>query len=444
MENVRGVPNRLPGKSEMPFNTNQLIAALFDDPDEPGPAFTPAARRGEMPGNINAHVHLPPNFSAFDSVSQAIQLAADQSIEVLGASNYYDHRVYRQFASEAALRGIFPLFGIEVIARIDDLAERGVKINDPGNPGKMYICGKGIVEFDPLSPRAAALMSAIRRNDSERMRSMVGRLAEILRAAGLDTGLTYDAIVDQVVARYGCDRKTVFLQERHVAQAFQEAIFQRVPLGEREPMLIRLLGTAAPGDPAAVQNGIRSHLMKAGKPAFVDETFVSLDHARSLILEMGGVPCYPVLADGTSPICPFEAPVERLIAGITDLGIHCVELIPVRNSPEILAQYVRAIRASGIIVTAGTEHNTPEMLPLNPTCVNEQPISQEIEAIFQEGACVIAAHQWLMLRGEAGYVDREGSLNPDYSSAEERIAAFRDLGSAIVRRYRERHAVSEG
>ena len=47
--------------------------------------------------------------------------------------------------------------------------------------------------------------------------------------------------------------------------------------------------------------------MKAGKPAFVEETFVSFEEAHRLILELGGIPSYPTLADGASPICPFEA-----------------------------------------------------------------------------------------------------------------------------------------
>ncbi len=51
--------------------------------------------------------------------------------------------------------GYFALFGLEIIALIDDLLAAGIKINDPGNPGKMYICGKGITKFAPLSSNAS-------------------------------------------------------------------------------------------------------------------------------------------------------------------------------------------------------------------------------------------------------------------------------------------------
>ena len=86
--------------------------------------------------------------------------------------------------------------------------------------------------------------------------------------------------------------------------------------GSARQRLRRYLGVPAKADredAVKIQNEIRSHLMKAGKPAYVEETFVSFDDACRLILELGGIPCYPTLADGTSPICPFETPVEKLI-----------------------------------------------------------------------------------------------------------------------------------
>ena len=36
------------------------------------------------------------------------------------------------------------LFGLEFISVLEEQQRRGIKINDPGNPGRAYICGKGI------------------------------------------------------------------------------------------------------------------------------------------------------------------------------------------------------------------------------------------------------------------------------------------------------------
>ena len=90
----------------------------------------------------------------------------------------------------------------------------------------------------------------------------------------------------------------------------------------------------------------------------------------------------------------------------------CAEFIPVRNTPDVLARYVRAMRAAGLFVTAGTEHNTLDLLPLAPTCLGGAPIPDDIQDIFWEGACVVAAHQYLTLNGRPGFVDDRGAAEP--------------------------------
>jgi len=423
-------------------SATETVSGLFESLGAPE-ALWACAAEGLAPTTrprVNAHIHLPPNFSAFDTVTQAIGLAKAQQVGVLGASNYYDYTVYSDFAQQAAQHGIFPLFGIEIIALIDDLVRAGVKLNDPGNPGKMYLCGKGISRFDTMTPEATELLSVIRSKDSERMARMTERLAEVFAAAGLETGLDAEAVKAGIVARHGSPLATVYLQERHVAQAFQEALFTQLAPEERGAVLARIFGVpskADAGDAAAVQNEIRSHLMKAGKSAYVEETFVGFEHAYKLILALGGIPCYPTLADGTAPLCPYEDPVETLIANTKARNIHCAEFIPVRNSPEVLTRYVRAMRAAGLVITAGTEHNTRDMLPIEPTCVKGVPIPEEIQEIFWEGACVVAAHQVLTAQGQPGFVDAQGNPDPAYASDEARIAAFRSLGAAIIRRYQE-------
>jgi hypothetical protein len=230
----------------------------------------------------------------------------------------------------------------------------------------------------------------------------------------------------------------VYLQERHIAQAFQEALFERLPETERDDFLARLFGApskARPNDVAGVQNEIRSHLMKAGKPAFVPDTFVDFEHASQLILALGGIPCYPTLADGASPLCGYEADVDALITDLQARRVPAAEFIPIRNSPEVLSRYVHALRAAGLFVTAGTEHNTRDLLPLAPTCLDGAPVPDDVQDIFWEGACVVAAHQYLTLQGRTGFVDNAGRLNPEYASADERIAAFAALGAAVIGRY---------
>ncbi len=396
---------------------------------------TPLARP-----KFNSHIHLPPNFSAFDSVEQAVALADEQNVRVVGVTNYYDYRVYADFVKRARARGIFPLFGLEIISLIDPLVRAGIRVNDPKNPGRMYICGKGAIGVADPSPRAAELLGIIRRNDTKRMAEMTRKVADIFSAAGLDTGIDAEAIVDMIVRRHDAPPGSVTIQERHIAMAFQEALFRLVPPHDRPSKLVAILGTDCKADPknaVAIQGEIRTHLMKAGRPAFIAETFLSFEEARQLILELRAIPCYPTLADGASPICEYENPPEKLIADLRVRKIYAAELIPIRNQPDVLERYVKAFRAAGIIVVAGTEHNTLDLLPLEPLCIGGQPIAEELRGIFWEGACVVAAHQFLLLHGEPGFVDDRGNPNADYSTAEARIEAFRRLGAAVIQRYFE-------
>jgi hypothetical protein len=399
------------------------------------------AERGFGPKSrprVNSHIHLPPNFSAFDSVEQAVELAATEQVQVVGVSNYYDYDVYGEFVERSRSRGIFPLFGLEIISMQADLRDAGVKVNDPGNPGKTYLCGKGITRFADMTAEATRLIDTIRKNDSARMAAMVARMRAALAERGLAVEVDEAGVIEMIVRRHGSRRETVYLQERHISQAFQEALFELVPDGER----VETIGAAIGATPQAikgvedfvgVQNELRSQLMKAGKPAFVDEAFLTFAEARRLVLELGGVPSYPVLGDGTSPLCAFEADADKLIASLKERGVYATEWIPVRNSASFLAEYVTKIRAAGMVVTAGTEHNTLDLIPLGPTC-KDGDVPSEIQAIFWEGACVVAAHQFLTLHGEVGYVDANGKPTV---SGDAGIKSLAQLGAAVIGRYFE-------
>ncbi|NLX54895.1 MAG: hypothetical protein GXY58_07270 [Planctomycetaceae bacterium] len=424
---------------------DQQVAAALDALRKLGTpdGMRALARQGCAPQpqpRVNSHIHLPPNFSAFESVEQAVRLAAEQGIGALGVSNYYDYQVYGEFVRCARQQGIFPLFGTEIICLDAALRDAGIKINDPGNPGKIYFCGKGITRFDVLTAEARQLLETIRRNDAARMAQMVTQMERHFSACGLRTGLDEQAVVEMVVRRHGCDRRTVYLQERHISQAFQEALFAQLEPAARIPQLNKILGAATkardPDDFVAVQNDLRAHLMKAGKPAFVAETFVSFDDAYRLVLELGGLPCYPTVADGASPISQIEASPDKLIAEIRARNIHAVEWVPVRNSVQLLREYALAMRAAGLVVTAGTEHNTLDLIPLDPFCRDGQ-VPEELRTLFWEGACVVAGHQFLTLHGACGFVDGAGNPNPDYASADERIAAVAGIGAAVIQRYYE-------
>ena len=146
----------------------------------------------------NAHIHLPPNYSAFTSVDQAVELAASQDLRILGASNYYDFSVYPRFRELCFERGIYPLFGLEITCILDEVKQAGVLINDPGNPGKMYLCGKGITRFAQTTEVARHLLTRIRHNDRLRMQRMIALLREVFTNGGVQVDLCDEDIVDGI------------------------------------------------------------------------------------------------------------------------------------------------------------------------------------------------------------------------------------------------------
>ena len=384
---------------------------------------------------VNAHVHVPPNFSAFRDVEDLVATAVAEGVRVVGASNFHDHRIYRRFAALAEAGGLLPLFSLEFITVVDPLRSAGTRVNDPANPGRLYLCGKGVDPFREPSALATALDAGARAANRARAALMTELLAAVFTDAGLPTALDDAAIAADVAARAGVPVEWVVLQERHLAMAFQQALFAGLPPRDRSAVLERAYGAppkAPVDDAAAVQAEIRSRLMKAGCRAFVDETAMSFADGYRLVLEWGGIPCYPTLADGATPVCPFEDGPAELAGRLAELGLRAAELIPGRNDSDVAAAYVRTFRAAGLIVTAGTEHNTPDRIPLEPLTRGGVHLPDDVLAILYEGACVVAGHQAEVAAGRPGFVDEDGRPGP--GDHEAWIGRFAAIGAAAIER----------
>ena len=358
---------------------------------------------------VNTHVHVPPNFSTFSTPEDVVESARAEGARAIGISNFYDQQVYGRFAELCRAAGIVPLFGLEFITLVPDLEAAGIHVNDPANPGRMYVCGKGIDPFREKSPQAATTATEIREGNDVRAAEMVRRLDAHLRDAGLTTTLTADAIVADVAARTGVPVEWVSLQERHIARAVEEAI-TALPVEERAAVLEKAYGSPAKAsldDTVGMQGEVRSRLLKAGTPGFAPEVPLSFEAAYAYVLAMGGIPCYPTLADGVDPVCPFEEPAAQLAAALVERGIRLAELIPIRNKSAVVDTYVAAFLAAGIEVVAGTEHNTADRIPFDPACT-DGAMSPTARAAFWRGTCIVAAHQARVAAGKAGYVDAQG------------------------------------
>jgi len=194
-----------------------------------------------------------------------------------------------------------------------------------------------------------------------------------------------------------------------------------------------VIGAADLDNHAALENEIRSRLLKAGGRAFVPEdenAFLPVPDIIEIILKSGGIPCYPVLLDNAEGECTeYESDMQLLLNELMALKIFCIELIPGRNDINFLRDFIMFFRKNDFIITFGTEHNTPELIPLTVTARNNHELDEELKRISFEGSCVIAAHQYLHAQGLPGYLDDTGL------AMQNRMEEFISLGKSVIERY---------
>jgi len=182
---------------------------------------------------------------------------------------------------------------------------------------------------------------------------------------------------------------------------------------------------------ASLENTIRSKMLKSGGSAFVEEDqeiFIPVEDIRNLVLDGGGIPTYPFLADfGDANYTDFEADPDEAAEILIEKGFYSIEFIPGRNDFTLLKDYVLNLHKKGFLISFGTEHNAPGQAPLEVSAKAGHPLDKELMSINYEAACVFAAHQYLVWKEGEGWLDMEG--RPYFERKEE----FRELGDRIIR-----------
>jgi hypothetical protein len=366
---------------------------------------------------VNAHIHTPYSFSAFTDISQAFEMARKENIAVLGINDFFVTDGYEAFYNESVKSGIFPLFNIEFIGLLKKEQQEGIRVNDPGNPGRVYFCGKGLrypfTMDDSLNKKLARVV-----NESQhQVRAMIDKTNHWFAELNLNIRLDYSDIRT-------CYAKNL-VRERHIAKAIRIAVYDQAPdVDTRIALFTTIFGGKAPDSAhdnlAGIENEIRSNLLKAGGKAFVPEdeaAFLSLDEIIEIILNAGGIPCYPVLLDDKKGnYTEYEKDPEELWNNLQAKNVRCVELIPGRNDAGHIDRFVRFFHDKGFIILLGTEHNTPEMIPLTCQTRGNHALSDTLAQISWEGACVVAAHQYLVDNNLPGFTSNSevtGYLNKD-------------------------------
>ncbi|MCF6356906.1 MAG: hypothetical protein L3J54_03790 [Draconibacterium sp.] len=409
------------------MNTNKSIFANFPEMPELLEWYHNQPKN-DVP-DINGHIHTPHSFSAFSEIKQAFELAKDEGVSVLGINDFYTTDGYNEFAELAVNNKVFPLFNIEFMGLQNDLQKAGIRVNDPSNPGRTYFSGKGLRQPAKMSEASQQIISNLQKESNHQTFEMVKKLNAFFVEIGVD--IQFDA--EEVQTRLA---KNLF-RERHIAQAIRIAVFEKdaTDLGRGKLLNTIFSGKeikSAIDDVAGLENEIRGNLLKTGGAAFVPEdpkAFLSLEEIIELIIDAGGIPCYPVLLDfGDGNFTDYEADKEKLLQTLKSKNIFSIELIPGRNKFEILKDFVTYFNNNGFVITFGTEHNTPKLDPMKISCGGGVDLDDELKQINYEGVAVIAAHQYLIAKGEEGYL-KNGIAKTDDKEF------YIDLGKAVIAKF---------
>lgn len=354
--------------------------------------------------DVNAHLHTPYSFSAFTDVRQALDMAAAEDVRIVGINDFYSMDGYREWSDECAARHLYPLFNIELISLNSEDQAAGLRVNDPNNPGRTYLSGKGLAYPVILSGKEAQMLADVRAESNAQVERMCAKL---------------NAHLDEVKAGFNVDFKHIVkeltrgsVRERHLAKALRMAVDAKADkIQDRLALYERIFGgqplKSAPDNEAAVENEIRSKLLKAGGAAFVPEdpkAFLPMETVCQIIKAAGGIPTYPFLADDAKGnFTDFEGDLQKAADTLKKRGIKSVEFITTRNTTAVLEEYSGYLQDEGFIVTFGSEHNTPALEPIRlRTRDNAEGLSEKLRETNYRGACAVAAHQAGLNSIEAG------------------------------------------
>jgi hypothetical protein len=379
---------------------------------------------------VNAHLHTPYSFSYFNSIPAIFQQAAAEDVRVLGINGFFMADGFREFYEEGLKTRIFPLFNIEIVGLMLKEQYNRFRINDPVNPGRTYLSGKGLDYPFHLDESHACKLQNMRQEIQEHVKEIIDKASRILQDIDQNLTLKYSE-VKRIHARK-------FVTERHISRAIRTLIFENYKdPADRKKILSKMFGFSKCckdiNNNAEIENEIRSRFLKSGGRAFVPEktaAFIPVTEVLKIILDTGGIPCYSVLLDDDRGRCTeYEANKQILMNELLTHNIHCIEFIPSRNHPDILKDYARFFRKNNFLVLFGTAHSTPEEKPLRVCTRDSAFLDEELSGISYDGACTIAAHQYLRARGESGFCGTDGNYQV------KRFDEFIALGRAVIHRF---------
>jgi hypothetical protein len=351
---------------------------------------------------INLHVHTNESFSAFSSPAESVLHAYEEDIRYFGINDHYTIAGHPEFRNACEVAGLRAVFSVEAIAMDDESLRKRKRYNDPANPGRIYIIGKGVTRDLDVHSRENAVLNEMREAIRSRNKKIVSKLDSYAAQKGFLLEFTYDDVVS-LTSRGNTT-------ERHVLQAFFEKVCGLSNnLDELSGIFTRLVEERIRAqdvkDAAGMQNLLRARLVRSGRPCFVEENrkaFTTIENLVRIHRGYGAIPSYGLMGN---PVTEEEEDIERLIKKMRTFGIFALDLFEFRTELPRARFIIEKASELGVPVFIGTEHNTKSTLPLTGDIGRDT----ELYPYLKKSADFICGHQLLSTLCGCGYLMEDGT-----------------------------------
>jgi hypothetical protein len=385
-----------------PLNEGNIYAKDPDQRIEGLAEFVKNDRESKKRRWINLHVHTNESFSAFSSPTEAVLRAYEQDIKYFGINDHYTIAGHSEFKAACEIVGIRPVCSVEAIAMDSEALRKKRRYNDPANPGRVYIIGKGVTRDLNAHSREHAILTDMREAIRSRNEKIVAKLDSYAREKGFELEFTYDDVAS-LTPRGNTT-------ERHVVQAFFEKVCELSDdLHERARIFSRLVDAPINAEnvieQAGMQNLLRARLIRSGRPCFVEENskaFTAVENLVDIHRGYGAIPSYGLMGN---PVTEEEKDIEKLIMKMRMFGIYALDLFEFRTELSRARHIIDIASGLGVPVFIGTEHNTKNTLPLTGD------IGKELKLFpyLKKSADFICGHQLVSTLCGYGYLKEDGT-----------------------------------
>jgi hypothetical protein len=386
----------------------ETISALAND-----------AKPGEKNRWINLHVHTNESFSYFRSPAEAVWHAYNQGVGYFGINDHYTIDGHGEFKSACEILQLKATFSVEAVAMDADRHKRNRRFNDPDNPGRIYIIGKGVTCDMEEGSREHKIFQTMRDSIRERNSKITEKMNIFCGEKGCPINFHYSD-VSSLTPRGNTT-------ERHVAQAFCEKINSlyketNLKLDIYKKLLNTEIDHDTLEDASKLQTIIRAKLVKNGMPCYVEESssaFTTIKNLVDIHRKYGAIPSYGLMG---GPITEEEEDLEELVDTVSGFGMYAFDMFEFRTGLNRAKDIIEIAAYHGMPVFIGTEHNTKKLLPLTGE-IGEDP---GLYGYLKKSADFLLGHQLLSELCDFGYLNKGGE--PRFGNRAEGFGFFSGIG----------------